>query len=131
MGPVLSEMLRHGGVAASSSVPSDFDERFQKGAYTGAIYGHGGSINEPYGMLRLYHSRSARVPGAHLVNFSRWKNAEFDKIADEMFITDPNDQPKMMPLFNRAMEIWVPALPDIQLVQNFHRIPMNTTYWKN
>ena len=22
-------------------------------------------------------------------------------------------------------------LPDIQLVQNFHRIPMNTTYWKN
>jgi hypothetical protein len=42
-----------------------------------------------------------------------------------MFITDPSDQPKMMALFNRAMEIWVPTLPDIQLVQNFHRIPMN------
>ncbi len=24
------------------------------------------------------------------------------------------------------MEIWLPELPDIQLVQNFHRIPMNT-----
>ena len=31
----------------------------------------------------------------------------------------------------QAMEIWLPDLPDIQLVQNFHRIPMNTTYWKN
>jgi peptide/nickel transport system substrate-binding protein len=131
MGPVLSGMLRDRGVAASSSLPSDFDERFEKGAYTGAIYGHGGAIREPYGMLRLYHTRRVAVPGAHRVNFSRWKNAEFDKITDEMFITDPNDKPKMMALLHRAMEIWLPALPDIQLVQNFHRIPMNTTYWKN
>jgi peptide/nickel transport system substrate-binding protein len=131
MGPVLAEMLRRRGVAASLNLPPDFDDRFQKGAYTAAIYGHGGSINEPYGMLRLYHGRSVAVPGAHQVNFSRWKNAEFDKIADEMFVTDPTDKPKMMALFHRAMEIWLPALPDIQLVQNFHRIPMNTTYWKN
>lgn len=131
MGPVLSGMLRDRGVAASSSLPSDFDERFERGAYTGAIYGHGGAIREPYGMLRLYHTRRVAVPGAHRVNFSRWKNAEFDKITDEMFITDPNDKPKMMALLHRAMEIWLPALPDIQLVQNFHRIPMNTTYWKN
>ena len=34
-----------------------------------------------------------------------------------------------MELFRKAMEIWLPELPDIQLVQNFHRIPMNTTYW--
>jgi peptide/nickel transport system substrate-binding protein len=29
------------------------------------------------------------------------------------------------------MEIWLPELPDIQLVQNFHRIAMDTKYWKN
>jgi peptide/nickel transport system substrate-binding protein len=29
------------------------------------------------------------------------------------------------------MEIWLPDLPDVQLVQNYHRIPLNTTYWKN
>ncbi len=29
------------------------------------------------------------------------------------------------------MEIWLPDLPDIQLVQNYHRIPINTTYWQN
>ena len=101
------------------SLPPDFDDRFQKGEYVGAIYGHGGSVNEPYSTLRLYQSRSVAVPGAHLVNFARWKNAEFDKIVDEMYVTDPNDKPKMMELFHEAMEIWLPELPDIQLVQNY------------
>jgi peptide/nickel transport system substrate-binding protein len=131
IGPVLSEMLRRHGIEASMSMPPDFDDRFQKGQFVGSIYGHGGSITEPYSTLRLYQGRSVAVPGAHLVNFARWKNAEFDKITDEMYVTDPNNKPKMIELFHRAMEIWLPELPDIQLVQNFHRIPMNTTYWKN
>jgi peptide/nickel transport system substrate-binding protein len=131
IGPVLSEMLKRHGVEASLSMPPDFDDRFQKGQFVGSIYGHGGAINEPYSMLRLYQGRSVAVPGAHLVNFARWKNEAFDKITDEMYVTDPNDKPKMLELFHRAMEIWLPELPDIQLVQNFHRIPMNTTYWKN
>jgi peptide/nickel transport system substrate-binding protein len=131
IGPVLSEMLKRRGVGASLTMPPDFDDRFQKGKYVGSIYGHGGSITEPYSTLRLYQGASMAVPGAHLVNFAKWKNAEFDKIADEMYVTDPNNKPKMMELFHRAMEIWLPELPDIQLVQNIHRIPMNTTYWKN
>ena len=36
-----------------------------------------------------------------------------------------------MDLFRKAMEIWIPELPDIPLTYNYHRIPMNTTYWKN
>ena len=66
------------------------------------------------------------MPGAHLVNFSRWKNPEFDKIVDEVYVTDPQNVPKLKELFRAAMEIWLPDLPDIQLVQNYHRIPMNT-----
>jgi peptide/nickel transport system substrate-binding protein len=131
IGPVLSEMLKRRGVEVSMSLPPDFDDRFQKGQFVGSIYGHGGSITEPYSTLRLYQGLSVAVPGAHLVNFARWKNAEFDKITDAMYVTDPNNKPKMIELFHRAMEIWLPELPDIQLVQNFHRIPMNTTYWKN
>ena len=38
---------------------------------------------------------------------------------------------KLAEIWRRAMEIWLPELPDIQLVQNIHRIPWNTTYWKN
>lgn len=131
IGPVLSQMLRKHGIAANLALPPDFESRFEKGDYVGAIYGHGGSIREPYDTLRLYQSQSIAVPGAHAVNFSRWRNPEYDKIVDEVYITDPQNVPKLKELFRAAMEIWLPALPDIQLVQNYHRLPMNTTRWKN
>ena len=131
IGPVLAQMLRKHGIAANLALPPDFESRFQKGDYVGSIYGHGGSIREPYDTMRLYQSQSIAVPGAHAVNFSRWKNPEYDKLVDEVYITDPENVAKLKELFRTAMEIWLPALPDIQLVQNYHRIPLNTTFWKN
>jgi peptide/nickel transport system substrate-binding protein len=131
MGPVLSQMLKRHGVTATLSLPPDFDSRFQKGDYTGSIYGHGGSIREPYDTLRLYQSQSIAVPGAHAANFARYKNPAYDKIVDEVYVTDPTNVTKLKELFRAAMELWLPALPDIQLVQNYHRIPLNLTHWKN
>jgi len=131
IGPVLSQMMKRHGITASLALPPDFDNRFQKGDYVGSIYGHGGSIREPYDTLRLYQSQSIAVPGAHAANFSRWKNPEYDKIVDEVYITDPQNEARLKDLFHQAMEIWLPELPDIQLVQNYHRIPLNTAYWTN
>ena len=131
MGPVLVEMLKRRGVDSSMALPPDFDDRFQKGQFDGAIYGHGGSINEPYATMRLYQSASIAVPGAHQANFSRWKNAAYDKLVDEAYGIAPDDTKKLTDIWRRAMEIWLPELPDIQLVQNYHRIPWNTTYWKH
>jgi peptide/nickel transport system substrate-binding protein len=131
IGPVLVEMLKRRGVESSMALPPDFDDRFQKGQFDGAIYGHGGSINEPYATMRLYQSASIAVPGAHQANFSRWKNAEYDKLVDEAFGVAPDNTKTLADIWRRAMEIWLPELPDIQLVQNYHRIPWNTTYWKD
>jgi peptide/nickel transport system substrate-binding protein len=131
IGPVLVELLKRQGVDASFSLPPDFDGRLQKGQFTGAIYGHGGSVNDPYHTLRLYQSASMAVPGGHLVNFSRWRNEAYDKIVDEVFVTDVTNTARLTELFRHAMAIWIPELPDIPLVHNFHRIPMNTTYWTN
>ena len=131
IGPVLSQLLKRHGVTASLALPPDFDNRFQKGDFTGSIYGHGGSIREPYDTLRLYQGQSIAVPGAHAANFSRWKNADYDKIVDEVYVTDPTNVAKLKDLFRAAMEIWLPQLPDIQLVQNYHRIPLNTSRWTN
>ena len=75
------------------------------------------------GSTRAEHRGARRAPG----EFRRWKNADYDKIVDEVYVTDPNNVAKLKDLFHAAMEIWMPELPDIQLVQNFHRIPMNTT----
>jgi peptide/nickel transport system substrate-binding protein len=131
LGPVLVEMLKRNGIDATIAVPPDFDDRFQKGQFTGAIYGHGGSINEPYNTLKLYQSASVAVPGGHQVNFARWKNADYDKLVDEMFVVAPNDTKKLTDIWVKAMDIWLPELPDIQLAQNIHRIPYSTQYWKN
>jgi peptide/nickel transport system substrate-binding protein len=131
MGPVLVEMLKRRGIDSSMALPPDFDDRFQKGQFDGAIYGHGGSVNEPYATMRLYQSASIAVPGAHQANFSRWKNSEYDKLVDEAYGVAPDDTKRLSDIWRRAMEIWLPDLPDIQLVQNYHRIPWNTNYWKH
>jgi peptide/nickel transport system substrate-binding protein len=131
IGPVLSQMLKRHGVTASLALPPDFDSRFQKGDFVGSIYGHGGSIREPYDTMRLYQGSSIAVPGAHAANFGRWKNPEYDKIVDEVYVTDPLNVARLKELFRAGMEIWLPNLPDVQLVQNYHRIPMNTQRWKN
>ncbi len=131
IGPVITEQLKRQGVDASTSLPPDFDDRFGKGQYNGAIYGHGGSIRDPYETLRLYQSATLAVPGLHQANFARWKNETYDRLVDEVYVTDMNNKTKLVELFRKAMEIWIPELPDIPLVQNYHRFPMNTTYWTN
>ena len=85
----------------------------------------------PYATLRLYQSSSEAIPGGHLVNLARWKNAEYDKIVDEVFVTSPDEKAKMKELWLKAMAIWLPELPDVQLMQFYHRLPMNLTYWKS
>ena len=107
---MLVELLKRQGVDASMSLPPDFDDRFQKGQYTGAIYGHGGGVNDPYYTLRLYQSATVAVPGAHLANFARWKNEAYDKIVDDVFVTDMRNKARLMELFHKAMEIWLPEL---------------------
>ena len=46
-----------------------------------------------------------------------------------MYVTSMTDKAKMKDLFHKAMEIWLPELPDIQLTQFYHSIPMNTEHW--
>ena len=58
----------------------------------------------------------------------RWKNERFDGLVDQMGQTAV-DNPALTGLFHQAMEIWLRELPAIPLVQWFHRIPHNQTYW--
>jgi peptide/nickel transport system substrate-binding protein len=130
VGPVLVELLKRHGIDATYSQPPDMFTRYFAGDYNAAIFGHGGSVRDPFETLRLYQSSSEAIPGGHLVNLARWKNADYDKIVDEVFVTSPDDTAKMKELWLKAMAIWLPELPDVQLMQFYHRLPMNLTYWK-
>jgi peptide/nickel transport system substrate-binding protein len=94
------------------------------------MFGNGGGVRDPYFTMRLYHSRFVQPTGKATYPFWRWSNAEYDKLVDEMGRTEPSD-PAFAGLFEQAMEIWLSELPSIPLVQWYHRIPHNQTYWKN
>jgi peptide/nickel transport system substrate-binding protein len=131
IGPVVAQMLKKHGIDASYSMPPDASDRYAAGNFIAALNGHGGSIRDPYDTLRLYQSESTAVPGSHQVNFGRWNNKDYDKIVDEVYVTPMENKAKLKELFHRAMEIWLPQLPDVQISEWYHRIPMNTTYWTN
>ena len=114
------------------SEPPNIFDRFYGGDYTGALFGHGGSYSsDVYYSLRLYQSASIKIPAGHLANYSLWHNDEYDKLVDELYGISPTETDKVMEIWKKALAIWMPELPDIQLTQGFHRLPTNTTYWTN
>lgn len=130
LAPVMAAQLKKVGLDASFRMTSDAFSRMAQGVARAYLMGNGGSVRDPYFTLRLYHSRFVQPTGTHAERFWRWSNPEYDAIVDQMGQTSPDD-PELQRLFREAMEIWLAELPSIPIVQWYHRIPHNETYWKN
>ena len=130
LAPVLVAQLEKAGFDADFRMTSDAYSRMSQGRAHAYLSGHGGSVRDPYLTLRLYQSRFVRRTGVAAEHFWRWKNPEFDQIVDRMAQT-ATDDPELMELYIKAMEIWLAELPSIPLVQWYHRIPYNEKYWTN
>jgi len=130
--PILVQQLRKGGFDASFKLIQgpDFGTNTNAGNIDAFLLGHGGSVRTPYFTLRLYETKYSAPTGQAATYPYRWSNADYDKIVDQLGTLGETD-PKQFDLFRQAMEIWVDNLPDIGIVQWFHRIPTNTTYWTN
>jgi peptide/nickel transport system substrate-binding protein len=128
--PVVVQQLRKGGFDASFKMPSNFGDLIYNGDADAYIFGHGGSVQDPYFTMRLYQSAYNAPTGEPASQPYRWSNAEYDNLVDQMGTVAPDD-PKLTDMFHSAMEIWLKELPDIPLVQFYHRNPVNTTYWDN
>ena len=132
VGPVVVEQLKQAGIEATYAEPTNIFDRFFAGEYTGCLFGHGGSYSsDVYYSLRFYQTASTKIPGGHLVNASLWHNEEYDKLVDELYGISPTDMEAVMEIWKKALDIWLPDYPDIQISQGLHRLPMNTTYWTN
>jgi len=133
LAPVVAEQLRRAGFDASFLLPADFVNRIFTGEAVAFLWGHGGSMRDPYTTLdRLYHIKHVRPTGESIpaTNLYRWDNQEFSDIVDQMRPLEYND-PALFDLFRDAMEIWLPELPDVMLTETVILLPMNTTYWTN
>ena len=132
LGPVVAEQLTKGGITASYIQPPDASSRMAEGNFECLMFGHGGSVRDPYFTMKLYQSSSVNIPGGHQVNFYHWENAEFDRLTDEVAKTHPILSPdKNLELFHSAMEIWLEELPDVPVLEFYHRIIMSEKNWTN
>jgi len=129
LGPITAEQLRLNGINASYIQPPDASSRMAEGNFECLMFGHGGSVRDPYFTMKLYQSASVNIPGGHQVNFYHWENAEFDRLTDEVAKTHPDDVAAVQDLFHQAMEIWIPEIPDVPVLEFYHRIVRNHTYW--
>jgi peptide/nickel transport system substrate-binding protein len=128
--PFVTKQLQDVGIDASFQMPTTFYDDLASGKAEASIWGHGGSVRDPFKTMELYHSKFYKPTGTATYPFYRWRNADYDAVVDEMGVTPPDD-PKTKELFLKGTEIWLKELPDPQLLQFYHRIPMNTTYWAN
>jgi len=129
--PICAEQLRKAGFDSKHVTPPDVWAGKDDGRAMLHLFGHGGSVLDPFYTLNMYHIDKVKPTGeACGDNRPRWGNEEYSAIVDEMNVT-PMGDPKIQEQFRKAMTIWLRELPEVPLVQWFHRIPMNTTYWKN
>lgn len=129
--PIITQQLKKAGFDASFLLPADFVDRIYTGDAHAFLWGHGGSMKDPYKTLDLYNMRYVVPNGTRASsNLYRWSNKEFSDLVDQMGNL-PLADPKITGLFHQAMDVWLPALPDIQLHQTVINVPMNTTYWTN
>lgn len=131
LAPLIAEQLRAAGFQCEHKAPPDVWAAQVDGRAPMFLYGHGGAVVDPYDTMLLYESANIMPMGEQSWgNVARWSDPEFEELAKEMNNT-PMDDPKMFEIFNKMMEIWHRDLPDCPIVQWYHRIPQNETYWDN
>lgn len=130
IGPILAEQLRQGGFEVEFTMRADHSQRASVGTPDLAyLTGHGGSVGpDPFLTLDIYHSSRSAPTGEPANAWWRWENEAYDAIVDEMS-TVPMGDPRVKELFREAMAIWLKELPSLPIIQWYHRIPMNLTYW--
>jgi peptide/nickel transport system substrate-binding protein len=128
--PVLVAQLQRAGFAAGFRMTADSYTRMSQGHARTYLMGHPGSVRDPHHTLSFYHSRFVRPTGESAEYFWRWRNEAFDALVDRMGQRATQD-PELAALFAQAMDIWLRELPSIPIVQWYHRVPYNQTYWTN
>jgi len=130
--PIVTQQLKRAGFDASFLLPADFVTRITTGDAVAFLWGHGGAMKDPYKTLDLYNARYVKPTGTPIffTNIYRWSNPDFSSVVDQIGKL-PEDDPGVLPLWQQAMQTWLPQLPDIPLIQTVIAVPMNQTYWTN
>lgn len=128
VGPIVAQQLKNAGVDASFRSTPESRAIMRDGKYDLTLFGHRGSISDPFATLEMYHSKNAFEVGRPTLFPARWSNAEYDKIVDRIGTMSPDD-PRVKDLVVAAKEIWMREAVEAPISEWYHRVPMNQTYW--
>ena len=128
VGPIVAQQLKNAGVDASFRSTPESRAIMRDGKFDLTLFGHRGSISDPYDTLEMYHSRNAFDVGRPTLFPARWSNADYDKFVEQAAKIPPND-PRLVELVKGAMEIWMREVVEVPISEWYHRVPMNQTYW--
>ena len=136
LAPILADQLRVGGFDATFKItePGAFFDGIARGDIVTNLQLVGGNtvnVADPWGTWNLLHSsHSAPIGEVATGQRSRFENAEFDAIVDEMAGLTTAD-PRMKDLFRDSMEIILRESIIIPIVQTALLTPNNYTFWTN
>ncbi|HEY8596690.1 MAG TPA: ABC transporter substrate-binding protein [Devosiaceae bacterium] len=130
VGPVVAEQLKRAGIDTKFRSTPESRAIMRDGKFDLALFGHRGSISDPYATLEMYTCKNALPEGQPTLFLDRWCNKDFDALVDQAFKLEPSD-PKLKDVVTKAMDIWMKDAVEVPIMEWYHRIPMNSTYWTN
>ena len=130
IGPVVAQQLRAHGLDVSFRSTPESRSIMRDGKFDLALFGHRGSISDPFATLDMYTCKNQLSVGQPTLYLDRWCNKDFDKIVEQIGALEPGN-PKIRELTKEAMTIWAKNAVEAPIAEWYHRIPLNTMYWTN
>jgi len=128
--PPIAEQLRRAGFEVAATSRPGHRDVIYSGKAAWFVFGHGGSVNDPFQTMRLYHKRVYRPVGEMPLWPSRWQNDAFSALVDKVEALSPTD-PQVRPLVKQAWTIWMENQVAVPIAEFYHRIPLSTVNWTN
>lgn len=131
----LTQQLKDAGFdAIQAPVDDSWLPDITNGNFDTMVFVHCGSLSEPVETLKDYHSKYSRPLGTavpYTVAGSRYSNADYDKLIDAMLAVPANPDPTSDYMKNAtaALDIALRDLPQIDMLEEFHVVTFNNTYW--
>ena len=130
VGPVVMQQLRNAGFDIKFISNSNTRKRTLSGQADLILFGHLGSIDDPYRTLDNYHCKNALDVGKTSFQIARWCNEDYSKIVDQISLLPRGDK-QVDVLVEKALDLWFKNVVELPINQWYHRIPVNLTRWTN
>ena len=134
LAPMTQQLINAGFDARQGAVDDTWLPDMQTGNFDTMIFVHCGSLSEPLETLNDYHSKMSRPIGTPLPDLfagARYVNPEIDVIIDRMEAIPADSDPDSAYMQDAvaALRIAIRDMPIIHLVEEYHVVTFNTTYW--